>query len=87
LDERCKNHLSIKVDDVPRAISILETQLSIKKHEVIPGNVIKIYERLSESGTVSKELIIGGVLIEDMTIKGDDLEAYCMRLIGGKSYA
>jgi ABC-2 type transport system ATP-binding protein len=85
LDERCKNHLSIQVDDVPRTVFLLETRLSIKKYEVIPGNVIKIYERLDESRIVSKELIMGGILIEDMTIKGDDLEAYYMRLIGGKS--
>jgi ABC-2 type transport system ATP-binding protein len=87
LDERCKNHLSIKVDDVPRTVSLLETRLSIKKYEVMPGSVIKIYERLDESGIVSKELIMGGILIEDMTIKGDDLESYFMRLIEGKSHA
>ena len=87
LDERCKTHLFVKVDDAPRAISLLETRLSIKKYEVMPNNVIKIYERLDESGTVSKELIMGGILVEDMTIKGDDLEAYYMRLIGGKSHA
>ena len=87
LDERCKTHLSVKVDDAPRAVSLLETRLSIKKYEVMPGNVIKIYERLDESGTVSKELIMGGILVEDMTVKGDDLEAYYMRLIGGKPHA
>jgi len=85
LDERCKNHLSIKVDDVPRAVSLLETRLSIKKYEVMPNSVIKIYERLDESGVVSKELIMGGVALEDMTKKGDDLEAYYMRLIGGEA--
>ena len=87
LDERCKNHLSIKVDDVSRAVALLETRLSIKKYEVIPNSIIKVYERLDESGTVSKELIMGGILIEDMTIKGDDLEAYYMRIIGGQSHA
>ena len=87
LDERCKTHLFIKVDDAPRAVSLLETRLSIEKYEVMPNNVIKIYERLDESGKVSKELIMGGVLVEDMTVKGDDLEAYYMRLIGGKSHA
>jgi ABC-2 type transport system ATP-binding protein len=87
LDERCKNHLSIKVDDAPRAVSLLETRLSIKKYEVVSNNVIRVYERLDESGMVSKELVMGGILIEDMTIKGDDLEAYYMRLIGGKPHA
>ena len=87
LDERCKNHLYIKVDDAPRAVYLLETRLSIKKYEVMPNNAIRIYERLDESGIVSKELIMGGALIEDMTIKGDDLEAYYMRLIGEKSHA
>ena len=87
LDERRKNYLSIKVDDVPRTTSLLDTRLSIKNYEVMPNSVIKIYERLNESGIVSKELIMGGVLVEELIIKGDDLEAYYLRLIGGKSNA
>jgi ABC-2 type transport system ATP-binding protein len=86
LDERCKNYLSIQVDNVPKAISILESKFSIKKYEPVSGNIIKIYEQLEERGMIAKELINGDILIEDMTIKGDDLEAYYMRLIGGKSY-
>ena len=79
--------MSIKVDDVPRTTSLLDTRLSIKNYEVMPNSVIKIYERLNESGIVSKELIMGGVLVEELIIKGDDLEAYYLRLIGGKSNA
>jgi ABC-2 type transport system ATP-binding protein len=87
LDERCKNYLSVTVDDVPRAVSLLEGRLSVKKYAVMPGGVIKIYERLNERGTVSKELITGGVRLEELTVKGDDLEAYYLRLIGERPYA
>ncbi|MDR1640475.1 MAG: ABC transporter ATP-binding protein [Clostridiales bacterium] len=87
LDERCKKHLAIKVDDPGKAVFLLENKLLIKRFEAMPNKTIKVYERLGESALISRELILGGVMVEDMTTKGDDLEAYYMRLIGGNSNA
>jgi ABC-2 type transport system ATP-binding protein len=87
LEERLKKHIAIQVDDPAKTVWILEEKLGIRRYEVMPGKLIKVYERLGDGAAISRELVLGGVLVEDMTAKGDDLEAYYMRLIGGGSNA
>jgi len=82
LDEKCKKHLHIKVDDAPKAVTILETVLNTRKFEVLPNNIIRLYDFLNESGEVSKSLFREGIVVEEITAKGNDLEGYYMSLIG-----
>ncbi len=87
LDEKCKKHILLKVDNAPKAATILETKLLTTKYEVHPGNTIKLYDFLEESGKISRELNAGGVIVEEIAPKGDDLEGYFLRLIGGAKNA
>ncbi len=83
LDAKCKKHIQIRVDDCPRAVSIIESVLKTSEYQVYPGNLIKLYDFLDKSGWVTRELVSGGVSVEEITTRGDDLEGYYMRLIGG----
>lgn len=83
LDEKCKKHLRITVDDAPKAVTVLETVLNTQKFEVIPGNIIRLYDYLDRSIEVSKALFEGGVSIGEISVQGEDLEGYYMSLIGG----
>ncbi len=84
LDEKCKKHIYIKVDNPAKAVSVIETKLLTQKFEVYPNNIIKLYDFLDNSSKVSRELSLSGVIVEEITLKGDDLESYFIRLIGGK---
>lgn len=84
LNEKCKKHLYIKVDDAPKAVTVLETQLNTRKFEVLPGNIIRLYDLLDRSGDVMKVLFANGVVVEEITAKGDDLERYYVSLLGGQ---
>ncbi len=85
LDKKCKKHIYLKVDDAPKAVSIIETKLLTTKFEVNPNNVIKLYDYLDDTGRVSRELSVSGVTVEEISARGDDLESYYMRMIGGKT--
>jgi ABC-2 type transport system ATP-binding protein len=84
LDEKCKKHLHIKVDDAPKAAVVLESEFRTQKYEVLPDNVIRLYDLLDRSAEVSKALFANGVSVGEITAKGDDLEGYYMTLIGGR---
>jgi len=84
LNEKCKKHLYIRVNDAPKAAAVLETALNTRKFEVLPNHVIRLYDFLDMSGKVSNSLFTSGVNIEEITVKGDDLEGYYMSLIGGR---
>ena len=75
--------LRLTVDDAPRAAMILQTRLGTDKFEVLPGNVIELYDCLDRPQAVSGALSAGGVALLGMEQKGADLEAYFLNLIGG----
>ena len=81
LDEKCKKHLHIRADNIPQAVVVLETILHTRKFEVLPDH-IRLYDFLNKSGVVSNALFTGGVTIEEITTRGDNLEKYYMSLIG-----
>lgn len=83
LHEKCRTCLRLTVDDAPRAAMILQTRLGTDKFEVLPGNVIELYDCLDRPQAVSGALSAGGVALLGMEQKGADLEAYFLNLIGG----
>lgn len=84
LDEKCKKHLCVLVDDAPKAATVLETVLQTQKYDVLPNNTIRLYDFLNKSGEVSKALFSNGVTVAEISVKGDNLEDYYMSLIGGR---
>lgn len=83
LHEKCRTCLRLTVDDAAKAASIMETTLGTSKLEVLPGNVIQLYDHLDEPQAVSYALAHGGVALFGMEQKGADLEDYFLDLIGG----
>ena len=83
LHDKCRTCLHLMVDDAPRAAMILQTQLGTEKFEVLPNNVIELYDCLDRPQAVSGTLSAGGVALLGMEQKGADLEAYFLNLIGG----
>lgn len=83
LHEKCRTCLRLAVDDAARAAAVLERDLGASQYEVLPGNVIELYELLDRPQAVSAALGLGGVALLGMEQKGSDLEAYFLNLIGG----
>ncbi|OPJ64231.1 ABC transporter ATP-binding protein [Clostridium oryzae] len=83
LDEKCKKCLNIKVDDVNKAVFVLENELNVSDFKVMPDETIKLYEHVDNSKLVSSTLAKAGIIIEQIMAKGDNLEEYFINLIGG----
>ena len=83
LHEKCRTCLRLEVDDAARAAAVLQTQLGTEKFEVLPGNVVQLYDCLDDPKRASYALAQNGVALLAMEQKGADLEAYFLNLIGG----
>lgn len=83
LHEKCRTCLRLTVDDAAKAAAVLERDLGVSRFEVLPGNVMELYELLDRPQAVSATLAAGGVALLGMEQKGSDLEAYFLNLIGG----
>ncbi|MFQ8601113.1 MAG: ATP-binding cassette domain-containing protein [Oscillospiraceae bacterium] len=87
LENRCRRCLRIQVDDVKRAVYVIETILGTTNYDVLPENVIRLFEFLDEAGRVNTELSKNDVVVESISVAGQDLEGYFMELMGGIGYA
>ncbi len=83
LKEECKRHIKLKTDNVEKAVIILEEKLKIRKFSVYPDNSVRIFEKLEEVQAVSKILSGNGIIIEEISVQGENLETYFERLVGG----
>ncbi len=83
LREECKRHIKLKTDNVEKAVIILEEKLKIRKFSVYPDNSVRIFEKLEEVQAVSKILSGNGIIIEEISVQGENLETYFERLVGG----
>ena len=87
LDDRCKKHISIKVSDIKATSMILEKDLGINNFSVCSEDIIKIYGNFDKCAQINKTLVLNNILVEEITIKGESLESYFTKVIGGELYA
>ncbi|MEG1240762.1 MAG: ABC transporter ATP-binding protein [Oscillospiraceae bacterium] len=87
LAEKCRSCLQITVDDAPKAATTLETVLGLHDYEVLPNNVLRLYEHLDQPQIVTGTLITAGVALLGIENKKMNLEDYFMTLIGGGVHA
>lgn len=83
LEQRCKLSLDIKVDDINRAVIIIEEQLNTNNFKVIKDNTIKLFDYINQPGKVSSVLAKNNIEIQQIMTNGEDLEDYYVNLIGG----
>lgn len=86
LSEECKRHIKLKTDDTKKTVTVLEEQLKIKNFSIYPDNFIRVYEKLEETHTISKTLSSNGIVVEEISVQGEELETYFENLIGGGKY-
>ncbi|WP_026906408.1 ATP-binding cassette domain-containing protein [Paucisalibacillus globulus] len=84
LDEKCKQHLRIKVDQPTKGATILESALGTTDFEVMPDGTLKLYSYLDDVRKVSKTLTDHQLVIEHLSQAGDSLENYFSKLVGGE---
>src|SRR5690625_1031605 len=83
LDEKCRQLLKIKVDDVTKGATVLESDLGLTDFEIMPDGTINLYQHLDDVRRVSKTLTDNGLVIEHFARAGDSLESYFSKLVGG----
>ena len=64
-------------------IKQLEQELGIRDYEVLPGNLLRLYDRLDRPQTVTAALMGAGVALIGAENKNANLEDYFLGLIGG----
>ena len=83
LVEKCRQYIELRVDDTSRAVTLLERELGISDYEVLEDKKIKVFSNLENVGEVNSILSKSGVIVESISVKGENLEEYFMNTVGG----
>lgn len=83
LDEKCRQHLRIKIDDPAKGATTIEKNLHTTDFEVMQDGMIKLYSHVEDVREVSRTLTNNGLIIEHLSQTGDSLESYFSKLVGG----
>lgn len=81
LDEECSRCLVVEVDDVKKALSVLERNLGIRRYKVVDEHVIRIYDEINNRAAVNRELVINDIAVSGLHESGVSLEEYFKGLI------
>lgn len=87
LKEKCRQYIDLRVDDCKRTVTILEQKLEITDYEVLEGNKIKIFSNLDDIAIINTTLAKEGILINKISVKGENLEEYFVNAVGGNENA
>lgn len=85
LKAECTARLELTVDDAPKACQRLAA--ANIQHKAISPTHIVITSNIEYSGEINRDLVNNGVLVKELTIRGEDLEEYYLELTGGASNA
>lgn len=87
LEKKCEKHISIITSDAAKAIEILEKEYGTLDYTTTSDNTISIFQTNEACAAINKALVLGGVDVSEICIKGDSLEGYFETVIGGGSHA
>lgn len=83
LENRCKKCLSIVVDDSEKAAYIIKNNIKSIDYKVFDKGKICIYDFFDIPEQINKELIKNDVLVYSLTLEGNDVESYFVKIMGG----
>jgi len=87
LYQNTQKSLVLQVNDVQKAIILLETQLNAKNYKINRFNEIELHDFIEAPDKISELLMKNGVRLYKLEKKGMTLENYYMELIGGEQNA
>lgn len=84
LKAKCGKYVHIKVEDSAKAVVVINDCLKTSNFDVLPENVIKLYDYVEDTGRINSELVKRGVIVKEIMPMEEELEVYFSKVIGGK---
>lgn len=84
LNSKCKKYVHIKVDNAASAAVVINKELGTLCYNVLPNDIINLYDYLDETEVVTEVLVKAGIKVKEIMPRGEDLEAYFSKIVGGE---
>ena len=78
----CRDHISIRTNDINRTAAVIEEKLGTRSYRVVHGEEIQLMERLDDIAGVSRAITESGLTITRLISEGESLEQYYLSKVG-----
>ncbi len=86
LRTRNRHYMEFQVSDDNKAVLLLEQRLGITDYVARGGGILRIYSHLGQQAQLNRLFVEQGIDVSRIDVKGERLEDYFVRLIGGGTF-
>lgn len=86
LEEKTEKRLFMKIDDDAKAVQLLEINYPSIQYEVLPQQIIIIYNHIEEAGKINRLLVSNDIEVAEFRVETYKLEEYFLDVVEGKDY-
>ena len=84
LEEKCSRYVSVKTDNIPETVTVIERDFPDVQYKVVEDDRIKVFARSAIMTEISRKLMEKGIVVSELSVKEQTLEEYFMSLTGGE---
>ncbi len=81
-----RHYMEFQVSDDNKAVLLLEQRLGITDYVARGGGIVRIYSHLGQQAQLNRLFVEQGIDVSRIDVKGERLEDYFVRLIGGGTF-
>jgi len=86
LSQRCSENLVLYINNPQKAAHIIKEKFPDSKCQLLSETTLMIDGYVEKSGIISKALVEAGVIVNGVVPKGENLEDYFLKLMGGHGH-
>jgi ABC-2 type transport system ATP-binding protein len=84
LEEKCSQYISVKTDNIPETVTLIEKHFPGVEYKVMGDDAIKVFAKPEIRTDISRHIMEAGILISELSVKELTLEEYFMSITGGE---
>ena len=84
LEEKCSQYISIKTDNIPETVTLIEKSFPGVEYKVMGDDALKVFAKPEIRTEISKRIMEAGIVISELSVKEQTLEEYFMSITGGE---
>ena len=83
LAAKCRQYVSIHMDNVPLGLTVLEQGLGTTDYRVMEDGTVRLYSHITQLDAIARLLQDHGILVTGLSVSEQTLEEYYLKVTGG----
>lgn len=83
LDEKCRQYIKIKTSQLPKCITVIESEFHDAEYTVIDDETLHLFSHTDKAESIAKLLMENHIVMKEFAVTEQSLEEYFLGITGG----